>query len=130
MTTILKQKGTYVYLSLSIILIIAALIVGIDDNPPGIILFYLGSVLFILAFTHNWKRAKPYLFLVLFSILGLVISATLHNVLEAVGGEGTILGIIGVAFFLIALLICPACLLVGIVGSIVKSIRKAEIVNN
>ena len=128
MTNVLKQKTTYIYLSTSIVLVIVGLIVGIDDNPPGIIIFFLGSIVLVIAFTHNWQRAKPYLFLVLFSLLGLVISGILHNVLEAIGGEGTILGVIGALFFLIAIFICPACLLVGIIGSIVRTFKKVEAV--
>jgi len=130
MTNVLKQKATYIYLSTSIVLVIVGLIVGIDDNPPGIIIFFLGSIVLVIAFTHNWQRAKPYLFLVLFSLLGLVISGILHNVLEAIGGEGTILGVIGALFFLIAIFICPACLLVGIVGSIVRTFKKVEAIKN
>ena len=130
MDNILKQKTTYIYLSISIVLIFLALIVGIDDNPPGIIILYLGSIVLVIAFTHKWQKAKPYLFLLLFSLLGLVISGILHNVFEAIGGEGTILGIVGAVFFLIAIFICPACLIVGIVGSIVRTFKKVEAIKN
>ncbi len=126
MTNVLKQKRTYIYLLLSILSVILALIVGVNDNPPGIIICFIGSILFILAFTYSWNKAKPFLLLILFSLIGFVISAVLHNVFDAIGGEGTFLGIIGVVFFLIAVFICPAGLLVGIVGSIVKSFKKAE----
>ncbi len=126
MDSIFKQKNTYVYLTISIILIIAALIVGVDDNPPGIVLCFIGSILFILAFTYSWKKAKPFLLLVVFSLVGFVISVILQNVLEAIGGEGTLLGGIGVVFFLIAIFICPAGFLVGIGGSIIKSFKKVE----
>ena len=130
MNNILKQKTTYIYLSISIVLISIALIIGIDDNPPGIIIFFLGSIVLVIAFTHKWQKAKPYLLLALFSLLGLVISGILHNAFEAIGGEGTILGIVGAAFFLIALFICPACLVVGIVGSIVRAFKKVEAIEN
>jgi vacuolar-type H+-ATPase subunit I/STV1 len=129
MITVLRQKSTYIYLIFSLILIAAALIIGIDDNPPGIILCYLGIMLFILAFTHNWQKAKAYLLLAAASLAGLVISAILHNIFESFG-EGTFLGIIGVIFFLIAVLICPAGLLVGIAGSIVRSFKKVEAIKN
>jgi len=128
MNPLLKQRNTYIYLSVSIMAIVLALILGIDDNPPGIILVFAGCVLFILIFTQNWHNVKPFLLLSVFSIVGFIISAVLHNVLEAIGGEGSILGIIGVVFFLIAILICPAALLVGIVGSIVSSLRKVNTV--
>ena len=130
MTNVLKQKMTYVFLLLSIISVVIALIVGIDDNPPGIVLCYIGSILFFLAFTHSWKKAKPFLLLAVFSLVGLVVSAILTNVLGDIGGEGTLLGIIGAVFFLIAIFICPAGLLIGIVGSIVKSFKKVETVKN
>ena len=126
MLSILKQKMTHVYLLLSIVSVVVALIVGIDDNLPGIVLCFIGSILFILALTSSWARAKPFLLLAVFSLVGLVISAILHNVFEAIGGEGTFLGAIGVVFFLIAIFICPAGLLVGIVGSIVNSSRKVN----
>lgn len=126
MNTIFKQKSTYVYLAVSIILIVMALIVGIDDNPPGIIVFFLGSLVLVVAFTHNWKKAGSYLLLGVFSMAGFAVSVLLHNVFEAIGGEGTILGSVGAMFFLIALFICPACLLVGIVGSIVKALKKVD----
>lgn len=122
--SILKQKKTYVFLSLSILSIIMAITIGIDDNPPGIALCFIGSILFILALTYYWNRAKHFLLLAVFSLVGLVISVTLHNMFVEVGGEGHFLGAIGVVFFLIAIFICPAVLLVGIVGSIVKSLRK------
>jgi hypothetical protein len=126
MNTIFKQKSTYVYLAVSIILLVVALIVGIDDNPPGIIVFFLGSIVLVVAFTHNWKKAGSYLLLGVISMAGFAVSVLLHNVFEAIGGEGTILGIVGAMFFLIALFICPACLVVGIVGSIVKALKKID----
>jgi hypothetical protein len=103
-----------------------SLIIGIDDNPSGIIVFFLGSIVLVVAFTHNWKKAGSYLLLGIFSIAGFAVSVLLHNVFEAIGGEGTIFGIVGAIFFLIALFICPACLVVGIVGSIVKALKKVD----
>ena len=126
MNTIFKEKSTYVYLTVSIILIFVALIIGIDDNPPGIIVFFLGSIVLVVAFTHNWKKAGSYLLLGVISMAGFAVSVLLHNVFETIGGEGTILGLVGAMFFLIALFICPACLVVGIVGSIVKALKKVD----
>ena len=124
MASLIKQKSTYVYLAGSVIFIIVALIVGIDDNVPGIILLFISSILLVLAFTHNWNRPKPYVLLIIFSLVGFVVSAILHNVFEAIGGEGTFFGIVGALFFLVALILCPAGLLMGIIGSIIKSFSK------
>ena len=125
MYSLFKQKSTYIYLILSIVLIVAALIVSIPDNPPGILLSFLSSVLFILAFTHNWDKAKPYVLLTVTSLVGFGISVILHNVFEGIG-KGTFLEIIGAFFFLLAIFLCPAGLLIGIVGSLVQSFRKGR----
>jgi len=126
MKTIFKQKSTYVYLVISLILIITAFIIGIDDNLPGILPLFLGGIILIFAFTHNWKNAGPYLLLGFFSIVGFAVSVFLHNMFEVIGGEGTVLGIISAVFFLIAVILCPAGLLVGIVGSIVRALKKVD----
>jgi hypothetical protein len=86
--------------------------------------FFLGSIVLVVAFTHNWKKVGSNLLLGVISMAGFAVSVLLHNVFEAIGSEGTILGIVGAMFFLIALFICPACLIVGIVGSIVKVLKK------
>ena len=125
MYLILKQKRTYVYLLLSAISMIAAIIVSIPDNPPGIILSFISSILFVLAFTHNWKKPKPYIILIISSVLGFIIFAVLHNVFEVIG-KGTFLELIGVFFFLLAIFICPASIIIGIVGSIVTAIKSEK----
>ena len=123
---VLKQRQTYIYLLLSLISIVAAMIVSIPDNPPGIILSFIGSILFVLAFTHNWKKPKPYIILLISSVFGFVLFAALHNVFEVIG-KGTFWEIIGGFFFLLAIFLCPAGIIIGIVGSIItttKSERK------
>jgi len=119
---ILKQKQTYIYLLLSVLAIAAAMIVSIPDNPPGIILSFIGSILFALAFTYSWKKPKPYVILLVSSLIDFVLFAVLHNVFEAIG-KGTFWEIIGVFFFLLAIFLCPAGIIIGIAGSIVTAIK-------
>ena len=125
MYSIFRQKSTYVYLLLSILSMLAALIVGISDNPPGILLCFMSSVLLVLAFTHNLNTVKSYLILLLISLAGFVVAAVLHNVFEALGKE-TFLGIIGVFFFLVAIFICPAGVIIGIGGMITRALGKVK----
>ncbi len=103
---ILKQRQTYIYLSLSIISMVAAMIVSIPDNPPGIILSFMSSLLFILAFTHNWKQPKSYIILIISSVFGFVLFAVLHNVFEVIG-KGTLWEVMGGFFFLLAIFLFP-----------------------
>jgi len=120
---ILKQKHTYIYLFLSVISIVAAMIVSIPDNPPGIILSFIGSILFVFAFTYNWEKPKPYIILLISSVFGFVLFAVLHNVFEGIG-KGTFLEAVGGFFFLLAIFICPAGMIIGIAGSIIKAIKN------
>ena len=120
---ILKQRQTYIYLLFSAISVIAAIIVSIPDNPPGIILSFMSSVFFILAFTHNWKKPKPYVILLIASLVGFVVSAVLHNVLEVIG-KGTFLELVGVFFFLLAIFLCPAGIVIGGIGSLIKLYKQ------
>jgi len=123
MYAVFKKRKTYIYLVLSAISMIAAMIVSIPDNPPGIILSFMSSILFVLAFTHNWKKQKPYIILIISSVLGFVVFTVLHNVFEVIG-KGTFWEIIGGSFFLLAIFLCPAGIIVGITGSIVTAIKN------
>jgi hypothetical protein len=123
MENILKQRRTYIYLLLSAVSIAAAMIVSIPDNPPGIILSFIGSILFVLAFTYNWKKPKPYIILLISSVFGFVLFAVLHNVFEVIG-KGTFGEVVGGSFFLLAIFICPAGIILGIAGSIVTAIKN------
>ena len=125
MYSIFKQRKTHIYLLLGIISLAAAFIVSIPDNLPGILLSFLSSVLFILAFTHNWIKLKPYVILLVSSLVGFVVSIVLHNVLEALG-KGTFLELIGVFFFILAIFLCPAGLIIGGIGSLIKLYKSGD----
>lgn len=109
----------------------AAYAIGIDDNPPGVALLLLSVATIVLAFAHPFRTARPYKRLALGAIPAFVLAVILHNVLSGaaswVGAErplGIALEVVGTAFFLIATLLCPALLLVGIVGAVVASWRE------
>jgi hypothetical protein len=108
-----------------------ATVVGISDNPPGIILAYGAAIAFVLAFVHPWRTVKQFRLLLYTSLLGLVIFGILHNVFEAVAGKAESTGALqsllqglGVVAFLLAVLICPPAILVSAVGSVVMFIRN------
>ena len=123
MKAILINKNTYVYLGLSVIAMILAMIITISDNPPGIILGFLSGIFFIMAFTHTLKKSKSYLLLTLGAIVSFIIFVILHNFLDYFG-KGTFIEAIGAFFFLAAFFLCIPGLIIGIVGSIIKAIKK------
>jgi multidrug transporter EmrE-like cation transporter len=104
--------------------------VGISDNPPGIALAYLSAIALVLAFVHPWRTSKQFRYLIYASGIGLVLFGVLHNVFEGIasnlGETNLVYGLLngaGGAFFLIAILVCPSALLVGVVGMAVMSLR-------
>jgi hypothetical protein len=112
----------------------AASTVGIPDNPPGIALAFLSTIALVLAFVHPLRTSKQFRYILYASGIGFIISVVLHNVLEGIASkagetswtydliEGT-----GVAFFLIAILVCPIGLLVGAIGAAITSSRERSL---
>jgi hypothetical protein len=105
---------------------IAAALVGISDNPPGIFLALAAAVAFVLAFVHPWRTAKQFGRLLLASVLGLPLFVILHNVFEALAGMAEDIAILhglldglGGAAFMLATLVCPAAFLVSVVALVV-----------
>ena len=111
---------------------IAAAAVGIDDNPPGILLAFLAATAFVLAFAHSWRTARKFMFLLLASVLGLVLFVILNIILDTVAQNpatsGALQDLIQSPFAntlsLIIVMVCPAALIVGAVGSVAMFIRN------
>jgi hypothetical protein len=105
-------------------------IVGIDDNLPMITLVFGGIICLILAAVCRWRRPKSFFLLFVLSALGFVVFAVLHNVLHVIDDMTTISWVkailegLDVASFFIALLVCPAGVVVGLPGWIIWLIRS------
>jgi uncharacterized membrane protein (UPF0136 family) len=114
------------------LLAIAAAAVGIDDNPPGILLAFLSAIAFVLAFVHPWRAAKKFMFLLLASVLGFVLYIILNIILDtaaqnpaAVDGLQDLLqSPVTEAISVIIAMICAAAFIVGAVGSVAMVIRN------
>lgn len=93
----------------------------------GIALFLLGLTLIFLTLKQRVEgKLKKFLILTGASAVGLIVSVLLHNIFYGVSvvvGHITALKYLAealhVAFFLIAIPICPLAFLVGVVGSVV-----------
>lgn len=112
-------------------LVLAALLVGVSDNPPGIVLVALASVALVAAAVHPWRTPGPFVFLLVASIIGFVVLVVLHNLLDGVAGlmsDGNVLRLlvqgIGVTAFLLAIFVLPAAVLVGAGGAIIMFFRE------
>jgi hypothetical protein len=108
-----QRRRTLLFLVICGALAAAAGVVGIDDNFPGQSLAWLSAIALVLAFVHPWRTSRRFLLLIGASALGFVVFAVLSASMENAGVGG------GGVFFLLALFLCPAGLLVGITGAAV-----------
>jgi hypothetical protein len=129
-TAIPTLRLRLIFLAVAAALLGAALAVGISDNPPGIALAFLSSIAVVLAVTMGLRTQRHYAFLLLGSLLFFVVAAVLHNVFEAAASVAGVPWLktageaIGVVFFLVAIFLCPAGIVVGLVGLIGKARRR------
>ena len=126
LSTTRNRNRTFILFAVCGVLAITAAAIGIDDNPPGLLLAFLSATAFVLAFVHPWRTSKQFRYLIYASVLGFIVFAVLHNVFDFVawklGGSGLIPGLLNgasAAFFLVATLLCPPGLLVGAIGAVV-----------
>jgi len=122
-------------ISLSVLAVIVILFMLFPDHVSIIgdkilILWILFAIVGtgLVVVTYNWKiTGKEKLFLLLsgYSAAGFVIGVVLHNLFYALGTITVDLAILNKlwnilegGFFLVAVIICPICLLAGIIGSL------------
>ena len=108
------------------LLAIVSVVVGIDDNPPGILLAFLAAIAFVLAFVHPWRTARKFMFLLLASVLGFVLFIILNIISDSIVQNPATSGALqnqiqspaNDALNLIFAMICSAAFVVGIVGAV------------
>lgn len=131
LSTRASRVWTFSLLALCLVHALAAMIVGISDNALGILLLYLAAIAFVVAFVHPWQTPRQYLYLLCTSVLALAVSVTLHEVLEVGAGRfgrstlsGWLLEGGGIAFFFIALVLCPVAIVIGAIGALLRWVDK------
>jgi hypothetical protein len=107
-----------------------ALVVGIADNALGIALLYGAALAGILAFVHHWPGVRRFVLLAVASVVGLPVFAVLHNVFYALSKSTADIALLSQALkvldavsFLVALIVCPAGILVGVVGAVLAYVK-------
>jgi riboflavin transporter FmnP len=128
----IHRVKTIILLVLCISSAIGAVVIGIDDNLPGIVLAFLAAISFILAFVHPWRTARKFLRLLLAAVLGLILFVVVNILIDtAVQNPTTPLALRELTdspafetMSIIIIMILPAAILIGIVGWIVMVIRS------
>jgi hypothetical protein len=105
----------------SAVLIVTSVIIGINDNPPGIVMFLTGIILLFFTLLHPWRKAKNYLILSGLCIGILVLEYLGIHMLDRLGkaeyiSEGVAMGV--------AFVFCLPGFLVGIIGALICAFRK------
>ncbi|MCX6060411.1 MAG: hypothetical protein NTW69_19980 [Chloroflexi bacterium] len=126
------KKLTLIFLAVCVLLAIAAIVTGIEDNLPGILLALLSATAFVLAFVHPWRITKKYLFLLLGSVLSFVLYIILNIILDTITQDpatsSALLDLLESpvlnAISIIIAMICTAAFIVGAVGSVAMFIRN------
>ncbi|MBM3151826.1 MAG: hypothetical protein FJZ96_06425 [Chloroflexi bacterium] len=111
---------------------IASVVVGIDDNPPGILLALLAATAFVLAFAHPWRTTRLFIFLLLASVLGFVLFTILsiasdsvtHNPATSDALQNLIESPVTDALNVTFIMVCLASFIVGAVGSVAMFIHN------
>lgn len=121
-----NRTSTIMLVLVAAILMGAALLVGISDNPPGAFLAAFSGAALVTAFAHHWRSPRRFLALGAISLAVVVvfvlltiwidISVTAHRL---VGPTARAVEAVGNAIALaVAFLVVPA-ILVGLVGGLV-----------
>lgn len=126
-----NRSVTVGMLALCGVLVVAGLLVGVSDNPPGIALCGMAAVALILAFAHRLRTWQRMLVLAGGSLVGFPVFAALHNLFYAFGqGVGDlaivrpVLEFLHALFFIVAVLVCPPGVLVGLLGAVVQALLR------
>jgi hypothetical protein len=127
-----SRTRSYIFFGTCALLVTIALVIGINDNPPGILLAYLAGVSLILAFAHPWRTPRKFIYLLLASALGLVLFVLLNIATDAMAQSPATSGRLfdltqSPAFEAINMIIAilfPAAFLVGVVGAVAAFIRS------
>ena len=123
---------TFIFLVTCGLLAIASVVVGINDNPPGVLLAYLAATAFVLAFSHPWRTARKFMFLLLASVLGFILFIILSMISDSIvqnpASSDTLKKLIespvNEALSIIFAMLCSAAFLVGVVGAVIMFIRN------
>jgi len=108
-----SRKLSLTLLAVGFVILVIALLVGISDNPPGIVLLYLAVLLMMLSVVQNWRSIKKFLILAATSLIGVPAFSILHNLFEALAELNSDILLLNSAgkvlsglCFLIAVIVC------------------------
>lgn len=129
-----NKKTRLILLVICVLLIIGAGAIGVNDNPPGILLAFLAGVTFVLAFVHHWRSPRKFIFLFLASILGfilfIILGITFDSISQNPATSPALMNMIqspaNDALWLVVIMLSSAAFFIDAIGSIVMFIRTRQ----
>jgi hypothetical protein len=127
-----NKNKTVILIVVCGLLTIVSVVIGIDDNPPGLLLAFLAAAAFVLAFVHPWRTVRKFMYLLLASVVGFVLFVILSITLDSVTQNPTTSSVIKNliesptvnVINIIIIMLCAAALVVGAIGAVVMFIRS------
>ena len=127
------RSRTVLLLTVAVCFGVAAALVGLDDNPPGLLLAVLSATTCGVAVVHPWRSPQSFRRLAYSSIAGFLVSVFLHNALYAAASVPGVPALArelfsgaSVLFFFGAILVFPPLFVVGVVGALVAVSRGRD----
>ena len=122
------KTAQWVLITVGLLAGTGALLIGVSDNPPGILLLYAGLSCLAGAWVWNWRSPRDFWILLLLSLAGFPVGVVMHNLLFALGTVVSeirflfwIVEVISTFFFLVAVMAVGPTALVALVGGIYTS---------
>jgi len=97
------------------ILLVTGLSMGISDNPPAILLVYIGLALLVVSLIHHWRTPGKFGTLFAVAVIGFPVLVLIHNIFETLNTNLGYIPVLSQLFsglsvigFIAAVLITPA----------------------
>ena len=123
-----NRLKTIILLVICVLSAIGAVLVGVDDNLPGLVLALLAAIAVVMAFIHPWRSPRKFLYLILAAVLGFILFILIDIAAQNPTASPVFRELMdSPAFEIISTIIaflCPVALIIGIVGWIVMVIRR------
>ena len=128
-----NRLWTIAFLTASLLLIILALSLGMENNLTVNLMFVCGMGFLYMAFIHIWRSAMNYIYLLvtaLFTyILFLLVTIIISNI--NVGpeqiGPSKIQVFVGALYTIIGLSVCLPGIVIGLLGSVILGLKEYRV---
>lgn len=124
------KLAQWILIGAGLVLGLIAFLLGVADNPPGIIALYIGLTCLAGAWVWNFPGPRDYWMILLVSLAAFPVGVLLHNLLYALAGlaDGlpvlkALLEVLHVFFFLVAVMAVGPAALAGLIGGVASSWR-------